>query len=223
MSWVLIVALALIVFLVVAFVFKAPRSGWEAVGAALLLGVAGYGLQGSPGMPSAPKASAEDASRDARALVEARIALSDSGIPPTNRWVVLADGLARNGRFAEAAEILRGAIADNPKDAEAWTALGNALIAHAEGMPTPAAIYAYDRAMKANPRSPAPRFFLGAAMAQSGQFQQARDLWAQALALAPKDAPYREGLAERLGQLDRFLTAQSRPGTPPPDQPKTTP
>ena len=41
MSWVLAGGLAVLAFAAIAFVFKAPRRGWEAVGAALLLGLAG--------------------------------------------------------------------------------------------------------------------------------------------------------------------------------------
>lgn len=209
MTWLLVAVLALAAFVLIALVFKAPRGGWEAIGAALLLGIAGYGLQGSPQQPASPKLSNEDSQRDTRAIVDARLALSGSDLPPTNSWIVFSDGLARNGRFAEAAEVLRGAVTSDPDNAEAWLAMGNALAAHADGMPTPAAIFAYRKASLLEPRNPAPLFFLGAALAQGGQFAQARELWAEALVLAPADAPWREGLADRLGQLDRFIAGQS--------------
>ena len=42
MTWVLILLIAIVVFAVLAFVLKMPRSGWELTGAALLFGIAGY-------------------------------------------------------------------------------------------------------------------------------------------------------------------------------------
>ena len=54
-----------------------------------------------------------------------------------------------------------------------WVGLGNALVAHADGMMSPAAELAFDRADRLAPEHPAPRFFYGLALAQGGQFDQA--------------------------------------------------
>ncbi|MFD2578857.1 tetratricopeptide repeat protein [Novosphingobium colocasiae] len=56
--------------------------------------------------------------------------------------------------------------------------MGNALIAHAQGQPTPAALYAYRQAMAADPKNSAAPFFLGMTLAQTGDYRQARDLLA---------------------------------------------
>lgn len=210
MTWVLVLVLVLIAFAVTTMVFKVPAGGREAVAAALLLGVAGYALQGRPDEPSAPKAGNEADGIDGKAVVGARLALRDSGIPPSDRWLVLGDGLTRNGQFSEAADALRAGIRNDPKNAEIWVALGNVLIAHAQGQPTPAAIYAYRQAMKADPKNSAAPFFLGMTMAQTGDFQQSRDLLATMLEKAPADAPWRALVAERLAQLDRMLSAKGR-------------
>ena len=42
-------------FVLLAMVLKAPRSSWELLGAALLLGIAGYAWQGSPAQRGAPR------------------------------------------------------------------------------------------------------------------------------------------------------------------------
>ncbi|MDE8652054.1 tetratricopeptide repeat protein [Novosphingobium album (ex Liu et al. 2023)] len=215
MSWVLAFLLALAAFVVIAWVLKAPRSGWEAIGAALLFGIAGYGLQGSPGLEGAPKAAQETYAGDAAALVEARRKVDDSGIGPTDRLVVIADGLARNGHFADAAELLRGSVEENPKNGDAWLAMGNALVAHADGLLTPASLYAYRRAALAEPESPGPPLFLGLAMAQSGRFAEAKALWGDLLARAPADAPWRADLEEKLVRLDQFIAMQQQSGTVP--------
>lgn len=208
MSWVLAIGLALAAFVVLAFVLKAPRSGWEAIGAALLLGIAGYGLQASPGLEGAPKPPAQQIDSDPGALVAARSAVSDSELPPSNKWVVIADAMSRNGQFANAAQVLLGAVDDDPKDGEAWLALANALVSHADGILTPAALYAFQKAADAEPEHPGPPFFLGLAMAQSGRFAEARALWSELLDRTPPDAPWRENLEMQLGRLDGIMAQQ---------------
>ena len=211
MTWVLALLLALIAFCAMAFVLKAPRAGWEVIGAALLLGVAGYGLQATPGLPGAPKPAAETVSADRGALVEARRSLEGKGAPiGGNRLLVIADGMARNGQYANAATILLGAVEKEPNNGEAWLAMANALVSHADGMLSPAALYAFRRAELVDPNHPGPPFFLGLAMAQSGRFDEARAIWAKLLANAPPDAPWRADLESRLERLDQFIAGQKR-------------
>ncbi len=207
MSWALIIALAALAFAALVFLFKVPRGGWEAVGAALLLGLAGYALQGSPAQPGAPKAPAAQNKGNGQALVAARQQLRASGAQGTSSWLVIGDAMARNGQYADAASVLLGAVEKNPKDAEGWLALGNALVGHSEGALTPAALYAYQRAATADPAHPGPPFFLGLALAQSGRLNEGRAMWVELLARSPKDAPWRADLAERLGKLDQFIAA----------------
>ena len=216
MTWVMVLGLALLAFVIAAFVLKAPRPGWEAIGATLLLGIAGYGLQAHPGMPGAPKPAQQRIVADTAALVDARGEVTESGIPQNNRWIIVADGLARNGQYANAAQVLRGALAEEPDNAEAWLALGNVLVAHADGMLTPAALHAFQKAADADPEHPGPPFFLGMALAQSGQLTQAREVWAELLARSPQDAPWRADLESRLEQLDRFIAGQQQPARPQP-------
>ncbi|MGB3377535.1 MAG: hypothetical protein WBA55_02065, partial [Allopontixanthobacter sediminis] len=54
MIWIPLIALAVLAFVLAAFVVKLPRSGWALFGAALLFGLAGYALQGSPGLAGSP-------------------------------------------------------------------------------------------------------------------------------------------------------------------------
>ncbi|MEW9856902.1 tetratricopeptide repeat protein [Novosphingobium sp. M1R2S20] len=208
MSWVFVILLAAGAFVVATFVLRTPRRGWEAIAAALLLGVAGYALQAHPNLGSAPKAPREDVDARDSALVEARAQVTESGIPPSDRWVIISDALARNGQFAGAAEVLRGAIADDPKNGEAWLAMANALVSHADGVLTPASLYAYRRAAAVAPDHPGPPFFLGLALAQSGRFDEASTLWRRLLAQTPADAPWRAELEGRINQLDAIIAAQ---------------
>jgi cytochrome c-type biogenesis protein CcmH len=208
MTWVVALALAAIAFVFAVVVLRAPRRGWEAIGAALLFGVAGYALQASPGVPASPTLPHEQISGDPAALVKARRQVTKSGIPPTDRWVVIADALARRGQFADAAEILRGSVEKDPRNAEAWLAMANALVAHANDTLTPAALYAFRRASAAAPEHPGPPYFLGLALAQSGQFMQARAVWGRLLAATPPDAPWSADLRDKLARLDGIIAAQ---------------
>lgn len=206
MSFVPVLLLAAAAFAVAVLALRLPRAGWTLLGAALLFGLAGYALLGSPGQAGAPKSDDATLAGGGEELVEARRAIY--GPAPPSRFVTVADAFARRGQFADAAGILRGSLAESPNDPEAWLALANALAQHADGQLTPAAVYAYERAERADPGSPGPGFFLGVALIRSGRLQQARALWAAMLADAPADAAWRAGLEERLARLDQLI-AQS--------------
>lgn len=208
MTLIVVVGLAVLVLGLLLFVLKVPRGAREAVASAVLLGIAGYLWQGAPALAGAPKEASEPVSSNPAALVEARSKVRNSGIPNGNRWVVIADGLARNGRYADAAEVLRGAVEEDSKNSEAWLAMANALVAHADNSLTPGALYAYRRAAKAAPDEPGPPFFLGVAFAQEGRLAEARELWAGLVARAPADAPWRAPIAGQVERLDAVIAAQ---------------
>jgi cytochrome c-type biogenesis protein CcmH len=215
MSWVLAGGLAALAFAAAVLAMKAPRAGWEAIGAALLLGIAGYGLQGSPGVPGAPREPAQTIAGDPAAAVEARKALGGTAAQGSN-WLMTADAFARRGQYADAAGILKGVVEEEPKNAEAWLALANALVGHAEGVLSPASLHAFRHAAEAAPDSPGPPFFLGLALAQSGRLAEARALWADTLQRSPADAPWRADLEQRLARLDGIIAQQGMgQGMPP--------
>lgn len=205
MTWVFALLLALVAFVVAVFVLRAPRKSWEAIGAALLFGVAGYAFQASPRVSAAPKQAREEAPIDPEAIVKARAAVTNSGIPPTDRWVIVADALTRNGQFGDAALMLRNSTDRDPKNAEAWLAMANALVAHAENQLTPAAFYAYRSAAAAAPDHPGAPYFLGLALAQSGRFAEAKTLWARLLEATPPDAPWHADLTDKITKLDALI------------------
>lgn len=206
MSFVPLILLAAAAFAFAVLALRLPRTGWALFGAALLFGLAGYALQGSPGQAGAPKGPAPGLAEGGVELVEARRAIY--GPAPPSRFVTVADGFARRGQYSDAAGILRASLADDPNDQEAWLALANAITEHADGQLTPAAVFAFERAEQVDPGNPGPGFFLGVALARSGRLQQARQVWAGMLAAAPADAPWRAGLRERLERLDALI-AQS--------------
>ena len=211
MSWVLAILLAVAAFAVAVVAFRVERRGWTTIAAALALGLAGYALQASPGIPAAPAAPAAQAGEASWALVDERRAMFALGDRSTSDKLIIADGYARRGHFADAAAILRGALADNPRDAEAWLALGNALVEHAGGALTEPALLAYRRAAELDPGGTGPGYFLGLALIRQGRLGDARALWQATIEGAPADAAGREVLALR---LERLTTLLAQPGGP---------
>ena len=213
MSWLYVIPAAIAAFAVLVFALKLPRPAWELTGAALLLGLAGYASQASPTLPGAPKAPRESRESMEAALVETRQAMQ-AEFAPGRRYLITADAMARNGRFASAAAILRGAIREHPEDPDTWLALGNALVGHAEGVATPAALYAYDKAAQLAPGHPGPPFFSGLALAQSGRFEEARTRWQGLLDRPPAegdtaaDEPWRALLQAQIQRLDMLIEMQ---------------
>lgn len=214
MTWLPIVALAGMGFLAAAFLFGLARSGWTLFGAALLFGLVGYSLQGSPDQPAAPGVGTEQAAGTGELMVLARRDFYDPAAMPS-RYVVTSDAFARRGQYEDAANFLRNAIADNPQDDEAWVALGNVLVEHAQGQLSAAALFAYTRAEELAEDNPAPRYFVGLAMLRQGEFAQGRGMWADILADSPADAPWRPVVVDRLERLD---TLMSGGGVPPAGQ-----
>lgn len=212
MTWLPIILLALVAFAIVAFVMRLPRRAWTMLGAVLTFGLAGYATQGNPGMAGYPKQGVEGAAQSGEVIVSVRRALFDPAQPPP-RYLMVSDGFARRGRFEEAAQLLRGGLQKNPDDTESWLALANALVEHAHGQVTPAALLAFERSEVSMPAHPGPAYFLGIAYLRSGKPKEARDVWAKLLEKSPADAPWRTDLETRITQLDALM-ANVAPATP---------
>ncbi len=93
-------------------------------------------------------------------------------------------------RIAEVIAAARARIAQNPNDAQALSALGEALTAEANGTVTPAALDAFNKALANNPDDPRTIFYLGLHEAQSGDSAAAIKRWQALEARSPADAPW---------------------------------
>ena len=194
MSWLPIILLAVATFAVAAFLLKLERQNWMMFAAVLTFGLAGYALQGSPEAPSAPKLAVFNENQSGEAIVAARRALFDPS-QPIPSYLTVSDGFARQGRFEEAAQLLRSGTAENPS-----------------GQVTPASLYAYSKAEAVMPGNPGPAYFLGVALLRSGMPGQARQVWAELLANSPEDAPWRQDMQLRIDRLDDMLQQVPVPG-----------
>lgn len=181
---------------------------WSFVGAALMLGAAGYALQQKANMPGHPVESFAEPIQ----LDPATIELRDSMLgrfTGDGAYLVAADAMTRSGDTRSAVQAVLGGIRQYPGSLTLWTGLGMAYAQH-DGTVSPAALFAFRHAAHLAPLHPAPPYFLGQAYIQSGQFALARPYWARALALTPPGLSYRNQIAEQLTRLDAYLAAMER-------------
>lgn len=203
MGW---VALGLITFAVMGglWLLGLPRLVWSTVGAALMLGCAGYALQGRPGLADAAPKPQTQSIETAPELIALRGAMWGKYTEEA-AYEVAFDALLKVGDSANAVKLAIGGVTKFPNSAELWTDLGSALVTHDGGNMSPTARFAFDRAIAIAPQHPAPRFFKGLGHVQSGQFAEGRADWVKALALTQPNAPYRPAIAERIAVLDQFV------------------
>lgn len=174
--------------------------------AVMMLGGAGYALQGRPGLGGSPRAATDRPAP--MPLTGARQALLGQ-FDASDNWLNMADALSSRGKPDEAARLLSAQVERHPGDFKLWIGLGNALADHAQTL-SPAARLAYRRAAELAPDHPAPLFFLGLAEARSGKPEEARRLWASILRAAPRDASWRP-------IVEQGLVAIGGSASPPPN------
>lgn len=112
-------------------------------------------------------------------------------------WTLLGRTFASLGRFAEARDAYRRAIALTPNEPSLHAELGELLVLGAGGTVTPEA--AAEFAKSAN--DPRARFYAAEAALQRGDSTEAKTALRALLADAPADAPWRKIVAERLAEI----------------------
>lgn len=189
-GWLIFLILALIVLAALWRFGRAGRAGTELVLAALLVAAAGYAWQGSPGQPgAAPRARpVAENGRDAFTLQREQLGFSTVG--GAADVLAASDSLYRQHMGDYAIAQLRAALNRAPRDPELLTGLGQALVRQSDGVVTPAAKLAFDRARAAAADKPGAAYFLAMAYAQQGDLDSAERLWRDQLRTAPQDAPW---------------------------------
>jgi cytochrome c-type biogenesis protein CcmH len=207
MGWLFLAVLALAAFAAIWRYGRLDGAGLQLVAAALLLAMAGYAWQGRPGLAGSPKAPPESETVPDSAFAQMRQDMLGR-FDTADRWLTIAEGFQRRGDTRGAAGLIRAALREHPDNAILWIGYGNALVLHAGGLITPAAHLAFQRAAELAPGHPAPRFFFGLALAQSGRLDEADRTWRELLASAPPDAPWRREVEEQLRMLDQARAMQ---------------
>jgi cytochrome c-type biogenesis protein CcmH len=172
------------------------------VGTALMLGATGFAVQSARHQPG--KSVATDATPITvdPGMVAFRTAVF-APTPDDTLALASADGRLADGNPRAAAQGLARELALRPRDAVLWTHLGYVLALHDRGV-SPAAKLAFRRALALGAGTPGPAFFLGMAQVDAGDLAAARPSWTYALSVAPRDAPYRSDIAERIAALDQL-------------------
>lgn len=211
MGWLLIVILAALVFVLLWRFANFRGPSLQLLASALLIALAGYAWQGRPGLAGKPVPPPVRQKLPDSAFAGARNEMLGQ-FDTASRWLTIADSYHRSGDTQNAAAIIRAGLRAHPEDADLWVGLGNALVIHADGMMTPAAELAFQRASRLAPDHPGPKFFYGLALAQGGKFDEAEWIWRSLLKTAPADASWRPMVEER---LDMLAQAKSTPGVMP--------
>ena len=164
---------------------------------AMLFGSVGYVLQGSPFYAGSPRAAV--AAQPPIPLADIRHGFFGN-FTGEESWLSISEALARTGDTEGSVNVLKNAVGKYPGNAQLWVGLGNALVDHAGGL-TPASQFAFQRAAELSPGHPAPAFFMGLALARSGDRDGALELWKGILADAPANASWRPVVEDAVAAL----------------------
>jgi cytochrome c-type biogenesis protein CcmH/NrfG len=203
MGWLIVIALAAAAWLAIWRFGRLDRAGMQLIGAGLCLAIAGYGWQGRPSLPGSPARAAPTSRPDGEAFATLRQDILGR-FDRAAAWLTIADSLMRRGNSRDAVGVLAGAVKRDPKDPDLWIGLGNALVLHADGISTPASEFAFRRAGELAPGNPAPVFFHGLAMVESGRIDDAETLWRQALAMSPPNMSWRPQIERRIEAIEQL-------------------
>jgi len=201
MGWLIAVILAAVTGLLLWRFARLPRGSGGFIAAAMLFALAGYGWQARPELAGSPRAAPDEAMMPDTPFATERLKMLER-FGTVGQWLDFADALDRMGERRAAVSALTNAISQNPRSADLYVGLGNALTVHAGGLVTPAARLAFARAAEIAPNHPGPPFFFGLALAQAGQIDEAERVWRDLLDRSPADAPYRADLTRKIAQLE---------------------
>lgn len=218
MGWVLFLFIALSLFAALWRFARLDAASLQFLGAALLLALAGYAWQGRPTLAGQPKKAPERQRLPDSEFAQTRQDMLGS-FDRASRWLGMAESYQRGGDTRGGVDIIRSGLRNNPRDPDLWVGLGNALILHSGGLMTPAAELAFRRAEEIAPGHPAPRFFYGLGLAQSGRYDEAERIWRGILATAPADASWRPMIEERIRMIEEARAAGAIPPAVPQQQP----
>ena len=160
-----------------------------------------YLALGSPSLPDRPLAARrpDQSIESLVAQVETHLAAN----PTDGRgWELVAGVYLRLGRFEDAVNARRKALALNGETSDRVEGLGEALVAAANNVVTGEAKSAFERAVALDGENIKARYFLGVAAEQDGRPADAAGIWRAMLAVAPADAPWTEFIRSELARVE---------------------
>ena len=206
-GWFVLGLLSVLSLFALVFFVRSSKGLWHVAAAAVLLGMAGYALQGRPSLPPAPAQPLEASAVGATQLVEIRADMDES-FGSAKRWLVTADSFAKQGDYPLSASYIQSGLRKDPQNADLWSALGLQLMLASEGQMSPAAQLAFDKARAIRPKYPAPYYFAGLARLFAGDLDGAILLWEKTVSLATPTAKWKTRIESQL-QAAKALQAQA--------------
>jgi cytochrome c-type biogenesis protein CcmH len=179
---------------------------------AIALGL--YAKIGHPDLPDLPlqaRLSAPPAQQDFAALV-AKMEAHIAAHPDDGRALeLMAPVYLRMGRYDDAVNARRKAIALLGETPERLVKYAEALTYANDGAMPPEAVTQLRRALELDPKNVGARYYLGLASAQQGEKEKARALWTALLPDLPEGSRPRQEVVERLAMLDAPADAPAAP------------
>ncbi len=197
------------------------------------LGLGLYLQLGTPDLPGLPLAERDPGGPLEVGLLEARLKDRIAAEPrDIESRLILAQVYARTGRYAEAVEVYRATIAEVEKmgavPGALHAALGESLVAAANGTVGREARLAFATAIEADPGNARARYYAGLAMAQDGRLEAAIDVWKSLAEDLPANSPMIGLLRQQIDQAAKDAgvtppTLALRPETPTASEPPRGP
>ena len=187
-----------------------------------LAALAFYLFVGSPEMPAEPLAARLNAPTDTQdiATLVARIEAHLATNPDDGKgWQILAPVYLRLGRFDEAVKAYQNVVRLVGSTADTELDLGEAIVSASGGTITTDARAAFERALKLDPTSVRPRFYLALALGQAGKTDAAIAAWKVLLDGAPDTAPWVAVAKSELAKLEGGTATATTDGSAAPPGP----
>lgn len=169
---------------------------------------------GAPGTPSLAFADRQEEQQEAAEIAELTNRLlnrlrADPDGGPTQGWVLLAQTYMRMGRYPDASEALAVVVERPEADSAIWSQYAEALIAKENGVITPLANRAIERAVEMDPTNPAGTYYKALSLEQAGQGEAAHDLLTERLYAEQGFAPWMELFVMQANRIGQALGRES--------------
>lgn len=175
-----------------------------------LIALGGYLQIGRPDLPAQPLQARIDgavANQDMAAMVRQVEQHLEQKPNDARGWMVLAPAYKRIGRYNDAANAYRKALAISGPDADLMTDMGESLVLANNGLVSNEAQEVFEAVQKAAPKHMKARFYVALAHRQEGRTADAIAGWTAMLAESASDAPWRAAVEQQIssagGQLPK--------------------
>ena len=189
-----------------------------------LIALGGYLQIGRPDLPAQPLQARIDgavANQDMAAMVRQVEQHLEQKPNDARGWMVLAPAYKRIGRYNDAANAYKKALAISGPDADLMTDMGESLVLANNGLVSNEAQEVFEAVQQAAPKHMKARYYVALAHQQEGKTADAIAGWTAMLAESAPDAPWRAAVEQQItsagGQVPDApaMTSGQMPKIPP--------